>query len=101
VDRAGLRLPGGLVALYDGRGRNETPIWAPEQRAIVFADALTERGGELLVWGTDWHEERVLPALRDLLELPFELVIVAHGEPVHDRAAFERALELRPFDEED
>jgi hypothetical protein len=27
-----------------------------------------------------------------MLELPFELVIVAHGEPVHDRAAFERAL---------
>jgi hypothetical protein len=42
----------------------------------------------------------VLPALRDLLELPFEHVIVAHGQPVHDRAAFERALELPPFDEE-
>src|SRR5207253_6577926 len=23
----GDRLPGGLVALYDGRGRNETPLW--------------------------------------------------------------------------
>jgi hypothetical protein len=89
-------LPGGLVALYDGRGRNETPLWLPEQRALVFADALTERNGELRVWGTPWHEERVLPALRALLELPFEHVIVSHGEPVHDRAAFERALELPP-----
>jgi len=89
-------LPGGLVALYDGRGRNETPIWLPEQRALVFADALTERDGRLVVWGTPWHEERVLPALRALLELPFEHVIVSHGEPVHDRAAFERALELPP-----
>jgi hypothetical protein len=96
----GRELPGGLVTLYDGRGKNETPIWAPEQRALVFADALTERNGELLVWATDWHEERVLPALRELLDLPFEHVIVAHGEPVHDRAAFERALELPPFDEE-
>ena len=34
-------LPGGLVTLYDGRGRNETPLWLPEQRALVFADALT------------------------------------------------------------
>ena len=93
----GTELPGGLVALYDGRGRNETPLWLPEQRALVFADALTERGGELLVWGTPWHEERVLPALRALLELPFEHVIVSHGEPVHDRAAYERALELPPF----
>ena len=39
----GSELPGGLVALYDGRGRNETPLWAPEQRALLFADALTER----------------------------------------------------------
>jgi glyoxylase-like metal-dependent hydrolase (beta-lactamase superfamily II) len=89
----GSELRGGLVALYDGRGRNETPIWLPEQRTIVFADALTERGGELRVWGTPWHDERVLPALEKLLELPFERVIVSHGEPVHDRAAFERALE--------
>jgi hypothetical protein len=27
---------------------------------------------------------------------PFEHVIVAHGEPVHDRAAYERALGLPP-----
>jgi hypothetical protein len=93
----GSELPGGLVALYDGRGRNETPLWLPEQRALVFADALTERGGELRVWATPWHEERALPALRALLELPFEHVIVSHGEPVHDRAAYERALELPPY----
>jgi len=90
-------LPGGLRALYDGRGRNETPLWLPEQRALVFADGLTAPGGELRVWATPWHEERALPALRALLELPFELVIVAHGEPVHDRAAYERALAAPPW----
>jgi glyoxylase-like metal-dependent hydrolase (beta-lactamase superfamily II) len=93
----GSTLPGGLVALYDGRGRNETPLWLPGQRALVFADALTAPGGELRVWATPWHEERALPALRRLLELPFELVLVSHGEPVHDRAAFERALERPPW----
>jgi len=93
----GSELPGGFVALYDGRGRNETPLWLPEQRALVFADALTERDGGLRVWGTPWHEERVLPALRAMLDLPFEHVVVSHGEPVHDRAAFERALELPPW----
>ena len=93
----GQELPGGLRTLYDGRSRDETPLWLPEQRALVFADALAARGGELRVWGgMPWHEQAVLPALRALLELPFELVIVAHGEPVHDRAAFERALELPP-----
>ena len=93
----GSRVPGGLEALYDGRGRNETPLWLPEQRTIVFADALTAPGGELRVWATPWHEERALPALRALLDLPFERVIVSHGEPVHDRPAYERALELPPF----
>ena len=90
-------LPGGMEALYDGRGRNETPLWLPEQRALVFADALTAPHGELLVWGTPWHEERTLPALRAMLDLPFEIVIVAHGEAVHDRAAFEKALERAPW----
>ena len=44
-------------------------------------------------------EERTLPALRALLELPFELVLVSHGEPVHDRAAFEAALAREPWSE--
>ena len=94
----GDELPGGLVALYDGRGKNETPLWLPEQRALVFADALTAPDGELRVWITPWHEERALPALRALLDLPFEHVIVSHGEPVHDRSAYERALTLAPWD---
>ena len=93
----GSELPGGLVALYDGRGRNETPLWLPEQRALVFADALTAPGGELRVWASPAHEDRALPALRALLDLPFQHVVVSHGEPVHDRAAYERALELRPW----
>ena len=93
----GSRLPGGIVALYDGRGRHETPLWLPEQRTLVFADALTASGGELRVWATPALEERALPALRALLELPFERVVVSHGAPVHDRAEFEQALERPPW----
>lgn len=90
-------LPGGLIALYDGRGRAETPLWLPEQKVIVFGDGMTERGGELRVWGSPSHEKRVLPALHALLELPFEQVIVSHGEPVHSRSEFEQALKRPPF----
>ncbi len=97
----GRELPGGLLALYDGRGRNETPLWLPEQQALVFADGLTAPDGELRVWATPWHEERALPALRALLDLPFEHVIVAHGAPVHDRASYERALERPPYGDDD
>lgn len=90
----GSQLPGGIVALYDGRGRCETPLWLPEQHTIVFADGMHGLAGELHVWPTPWHRERTLPALRAMLELPFTRVIVSHGKPVHDRADFERALEL-------
>lgn len=92
-------LPGGLVALYDARGRLETPLWMPDQRTIVFGDALTERSGELRVWASPWHEKRELPALREMLKLPFEHVIVSHcdTDPVQTRADFEQALERPPF----
>jgi hypothetical protein len=93
----GLELPGGLRALYDGRGMQETPVYLPEQRALVFADALTAPEGELRVWSTPWHEERTLPALRALLDLDFQHVLVSHGEPVHDRDAFVAALEREPW----
>jgi hypothetical protein len=95
----GGELPGGLRALYDGRGAMETPLYLPEQRALVFADGMTAPGGVLRVWYTPWHEERTLPALRDLLDLPFEHVLVSHGEPVHTRADFEAALEREPWSE--
>jgi hypothetical protein len=90
----GSQLPGGIVALYDGRGRNETPLWISELATIVCADALmADADGALRVCATNWHEERVLPALRTWLELPFERIVVAHGEPVHSRAEFEAALQ--------
>jgi hypothetical protein len=93
----GFELPGGLMPLFDGRDRRETPVFLPEQRALVFADALTAPHGELLVWNTPWHEDRALPAFRKLLELPFEHVLVSHGEPVHSRSDFEAALEREPW----
>jgi hypothetical protein len=93
----GAELPGGLQAVHDGRGVAETPVYLPEQRALVFADGMTAPGGVLRVWATPWHEQRVLPALRDVLALPFEHVLVSHGEPVHGRADFEAALEREPW----
>jgi hypothetical protein len=95
----GDELPGGLQAQHDGRGAAETPIYLPEQRALVFADAMAGLGGVLRVWATPWHAERTLPALRALLDLPFEHVLVSHGEPVHHRDDFVAALDRDPWGE--
>jgi hypothetical protein len=90
-------LPGGIVALTDGRGGIERPLYLPEQRTLVFADGMTAPGGTLRVWWTPVLERRALPALRAMLELPFEQVLVSHGQPVHTRADFEAALEREPW----
>jgi hypothetical protein len=95
--RPGDELPGGLQALDDGRGMQETPLYLPEQRALIFADALTAPEGELRVWATPWHASKTLPALRAMLELPFEHVLVSHGDPVHTRADFLAALDRGPW----
>ncbi len=96
---AGDELPGGLLPLYDARGRAETPIFLPEHHTLVFGDALTEHEGELRVWDSPWHLSKEVPALQAMLEFPFKWVIVSHFDekPVHSRADFERALELPPF----
>jgi hypothetical protein len=99
--RPGDELPGGLQAQFDGRAQMETPLFLPEQRALIFADALTAPDGTLRVWATPWHERRVLPSLRALLELPFEHVLVAHGEPVHARVDFIAALDREPWGPEE
>ena len=38
-----------------------------------------------------------LPALRALLDLHFEHVLVSHGEPVHTRDDYLAALERQPW----
>ncbi len=95
--RPGDELPGGLLALSDGRGGVETPIYLPEQRAIVFADGMTAPGGVLRVWHSPSLEKWGFRTLRTMLDLPFEHVLVSHGEPVHTRADFEAALDREPW----
>ncbi len=86
-------LPGGLIPFRDPRGWSETPLYIPQHKTLVFGDALTERGGALRIWGTP-HMERARSDLRAMLDLPFERLIISHGEPVHTREALEAALDL-------
>ena len=92
-------LPGKILALYDGRNRLETPAWLPQQRTIVFADGMCGLTNRLQIWDSPWLTKRVIPAMSEMLALPFERVIVGHGQPLHDRAAFERALGAPPWRE--
>jgi hypothetical protein len=87
------RWPFGIHA-YAGRENNDMVFWVPGIRAVVTGDSLSDFGSGLAIQlGGRIHVRRaeVADRLRPLLDLPFELVLPAHGEPT-DRAALEHAL---------
>ena len=95
----GDELPGGVVAQRGGYPF-ELVLWIPAQGAIVAADTLL--GGEhgLRVQPDSWFDkgqtrERLRASLRPLLELPIELILVTHGDPVleNGRQALRAALD--------
>ena len=104
-DAGGLRMRGGKDRPGSGATGWAAPVRGPIrlerntglERALVFGDSMTKRAGALRAWMSPTHEGRALPDLRPMLGLPFERVITSHGEPVHTRAEFERALELPPW----
>ena len=88
-------VPGGVEVPLDNWG--ERVYWIPEHRALVFGDVVLGRAGGLRLpctWIGEEHYDAVVEGLRQLLELPVERVLVAHGEPVLEdgRGALARAL---------
>jgi glyoxylase-like metal-dependent hydrolase (beta-lactamase superfamily II) len=90
--RPGDGLPGDLQALAAGRG-GEVVFWLPAARTLVVGDVMLGQGeGGLRLcpesWlATGWTHARLRRALRPLLGLPVERVLVSHGEPVRDGGA--------------
>jgi len=100
--RARASLPEGVEPVRIPRA-GETMVWLPGPRALVSGDRLLGDGkGGLRLCPESWLRyldpglggDELREALRPLLELPVELVLVSHGEPVlrDGRAALERAL---------
>jgi hypothetical protein len=80
---------------------NENVFWLPGHRAIVFGDVVLGRAHGLELprsWIGEEHYDEVVDALRPLLELPIERVLVTHGEPVLEdgHEALARALDQGP-----
>ena len=88
-------LPGGVVAAA-AYYPEEAVLWLPEQRALFSGDAFV---GPPFRFQSSWLPPAVklddaLAGLHPLLDLPIELVLVGHGDPVLEggHAALERAL---------
>ena len=108
----GVPVPGGVTAHAIGKPRrHEMPLHVPSHDALVFGDAVAETGGRVVVWADDkvdakverFYRERFNPTLEPLLELPFDTVLVTHGEPVLEggKAALRRALTAKPWSRHD
>jgi hypothetical protein len=68
-------------------------FWLAEHRALVPGDRLVSFGGGLRPCPDSWlgylknglTGQELREELRKLLELPIELVLISHGEPVLER----------------
>lgn len=104
TSRAKRTLPEGVEAVQI-RGAGETMIWLPAHGALIPGDRLLGADrGDLRLCPQSWlrylpskmtHQE-LREALRPLLDLPVEMVLVSHGEPVLSggRDAIARAIEV-------
>ncbi len=100
TSRARKALPRGVETI-PLRGFGETMVWLPGPRALVPGDRLLGNGG-LRLCPESWLRylsgkptlDQLRQALLPLLDLPLELVLVSHGEPVLERGreALARAL---------
>jgi hypothetical protein len=102
TSRAKKSLPQGVETITIPRA-GETMVWIPEHAALVPGDRiLGGRDAGLRLCPDSWLRyltsgitgRELRDALRPLLQLPIELVLVSHGEPVlsDGRAALARAL---------
>jgi hypothetical protein len=103
TSRAKTTLPAGVETVQI-RGAGETMVWLSEHRALIPGDRLLgDDAGGLRLCPDSWL--RYLPsgmrraelreALRPLLDLPIELVLVSHGEPVLENGREAVAAALR------
>jgi len=98
---AGTDAPSG-VEVVPANAEDEVLAWIPEHRALIAGDVLLgdDSGGLRLCppsWLPDGVEHADLrAALRPVLELPVESVLVSHGDPVRSGAprALATALEV-------
>lgn len=98
--RPGDPLPAGIEAVPSGRAA-EVLFWLPDHRSLVAGDALIgSEGGGVRLCPASWLPAGTTPAdlaraLRPLLDLPVERLLLSHGEPVLEGAREALAAALR------
>ena len=94
------RLPHGIES-FEAPIANETLYWLPAEHALIVGDVLLGGPEKLRLPPPKWLEEgrsveQVRRELVPLLELPIELILPSHGEPVSEKALAVLAAALEP-----
>ena len=84
--------------------RNESPLYFPALRTLVFGDAIVGAQGGLRFWNQSssadaaWYRDVFAPTLQPLLEHDIEHVLVTHGPAVvgDGRRVLEECLAAEP-----
>jgi len=85
VHDTGDPLPGGIEARPGFYLPEERFLWLPEQQALIAGDSLPNAGEVPDAW-LDVPREEYRRRLRPLLDLPIELLLPTHGDPVLEDA---------------
>lgn len=99
-------LPGGVIPftpIPNHGGEDETAFWLPRQRALAVGDVLIRTPQGVRIWWWEQkteqlqgdYEDRVVPSLHRLLDLPIELLLLPHGGPIVENAREALAMSLR------
>jgi hypothetical protein len=105
--------PGGAAEIADGMvlafaighpRRNETPMYFPALKAVVFGDSVVGTADGLRFWNQrgstspSWYREVFAETLRPLLERDIQHVLVTHGTPPEQdgQRALEECLATEP-----
>jgi glyoxylase-like metal-dependent hydrolase (beta-lactamase superfamily II) len=91
-------VPAGVQAFDADRGAGEVVFWLPEHRSLAAGDIFL--GSPFRLCPPSWlskgvKHENVKTALRPVLDLPVERVLVSHGEPILERGSEVLAEVLR------
>ena len=95
------RLP--FTPIPNHGGEDETAFWLPRQRALAVGDVLIRTPQGVRIWWWEQkteqlqgdYEDRVVPSLHRLLDLPIELLLLPHGGPIVENAREALAMSLR------
>ena len=80
-------LPDGIEALELDGEPQQVVFWIPDHATLVTGDVISGTGAHVHVFVDEADEQRLLPALERIAELPIERLVIPHGAVLEPNGA--------------